>query len=176
MEDFYAEDLVKLWKFQDSLEGHALGLLKNGVELGVYAMSLELARLMARQETFTPDDIDQVKDNAIKVQRLLGQPLDVVVVAHHNLRLGAQCCASLLGCAYSHGQRHVRSPLGLLDWPHVGADALGCQNKKPLDHAVGQHVLHGRQRDGCLASANRCQDHGSVALVEEVSRFVLVGS
>lgn len=79
MDDFYAEDLVKLWKFQDSLEGHALGLLKNGVELGVYAMSLELARLMARQETFTPDDIDQVKDNAIKL-------------AHHELekRLNAR--------------------------------------------------------------------------------------
>lgn len=67
MEDFYADDLVNLWKFQDTLEGHALVLLKNGTELGVYAMSLELARLMARQETITPDDIDGVKDRAIKI-------------------------------------------------------------------------------------------------------------
>ena len=67
MEDFYAEDLVNLWKFQDTLEGHALVLLKNGTELGVYAMSLELARLIARQETISPDDLDAVKERAIQI-------------------------------------------------------------------------------------------------------------
>lgn len=67
MEDFYADDLVSLWKFQDTLEGHALVLLKNGVELGVFAVSLELARLMAKKDTITPDDLDGVKDRAIAI-------------------------------------------------------------------------------------------------------------
>lgn len=67
MEDFYANDLVTLWKFQDKLEGHALVLLKNGVELGVFSVMLELARLMAKQENITTDDLDGVKDRAIAI-------------------------------------------------------------------------------------------------------------
>jgi len=41
---------------------------------------------------------------------------------------------------------------------------------------VFEHGLHGRKRDGCLASTNRGEDHRPVALVQEVSRLVLVRS
>lgn len=67
MEDFYADDLVNLWKFQDSLEGHALVLLKNGVELGVYAVCLEITRLVAKQKDFGPDDLEAIQESAIKL-------------------------------------------------------------------------------------------------------------
>lgn len=67
MDDYGAEDLQQLWKFQDSLEDHAKVLLRHGLELGALAFALELTKLML-QSGVEPDAelLHQAKINAIK--------------------------------------------------------------------------------------------------------------
>ena len=67
MNDYGAEDLQQLWKFQDSLEEHAKVLLKHGLELGALAFVLELTKLMIIKG-IEPDAelLQPAKDNAIR--------------------------------------------------------------------------------------------------------------
>ena len=115
-----------------------------------------------------------VKHHAVEVQRLLAQPLQVVVVRHHHRRLGQQRLGPLGRRAHAQGKAHARRPFGLLDWPDVSANALGGQHQPTLDHALAQGVAHGRERDGGLARAHWRQHHRPVVLKQEVGRVVLV--
>jgi len=66
MEDYGAEDLQKLWQFQDNLEDHAKVLLNHGLELGALAFALELTKLMLIKGQ-EPDAslLEQAKINAV---------------------------------------------------------------------------------------------------------------
>ena len=67
MNDYGAEDLQQLWKFQDSLEDHAKVLLKHGLELGALAFALELTKLMLiRGPEPDAELLERAKENAIK--------------------------------------------------------------------------------------------------------------
>ena len=70
MNDYGAEDLQQLWKFQDSLEDHAKVLLRHGLELGALAFALELTKLML-QHGLEPDAelMQEAKTNAINTGR-----------------------------------------------------------------------------------------------------------
>lgn len=67
MNDYGAEDLQQLWKFQDSLEEHAKVLLRHGLELGALAFALELTKLMIINGLEPDADLmQQAKANAIR--------------------------------------------------------------------------------------------------------------
>ncbi len=67
MEDFGAEDLQQLWKFQDQLHDHARVLLKHGLQLGAMAFALELTLLLHRHNiTIDAELIQKAGENAIK--------------------------------------------------------------------------------------------------------------
>lgn len=67
MNDYGAEDLQQLWKFQDSLEEHAKVLLRHGLELGALAFVLELTKLMIIKGIEPDAELLQLaKDNAIR--------------------------------------------------------------------------------------------------------------
>ena len=68
MEDYGAEDLQQLWKFQDSLHEHARTLLRHGLELGALAFALELTKLLYQHNIEVDAELmQQAKTNAIKI-------------------------------------------------------------------------------------------------------------
>lgn len=66
MENYEAEDLFKLWQFQDQVNDHSKLLLGKGIELGVLALHVEMAKLVLSKfgQPMTQDDIDEAAAKA----------------------------------------------------------------------------------------------------------------
>jgi len=68
MEDYGAEELQQLWKFQDTLHDHARVLLRHGLELGAMAFALELTKLIYQHNLeLDAELLKQAGENAIKI-------------------------------------------------------------------------------------------------------------
>ena len=104
----------------------------------------------------------------------VGQLVEVVVVDHDRVHVSRQGGAALGGAADADRQPQAGRPLGLLDRPDVGADALGRHDQPARHDAVTQQFLHGGQRDGRLAGPHGRQHQRTVALVDERDRLLLV--
>ncbi len=48
--DYEADDLFKLWQFQDMVNNHSQILLTKGIELGILAMTVEVSKLKLRKQ------------------------------------------------------------------------------------------------------------------------------
>ena len=66
MVNYEPEDLFKLWQFQDQVNDHSKLLLGKGIELGVLALHVEMAKLVLSKfnQPITQDDIDQAAATA----------------------------------------------------------------------------------------------------------------
>ena len=66
MENYEAEDLIKLWKFQDQVNDHSKLLLGKGIELGVLSLHVEMSKLLLSKfgQPMTQEDIDQAAAKA----------------------------------------------------------------------------------------------------------------
>jgi len=114
-----------------------------------------------------------VKDNALKT-RQIRQRLNVIVVRHHDRRRAVKRRLTLRWRPGGDGDLEIRRPLGLLDRPHVRANALGGQHQPPFDVPLSNQLGHGGQRDSRLACAHGGKDHGSVTFEKEISGLFLV--
>ena len=115
-----------------------------------------------------------IEHDAVEAGQIV-QLVEVVVVDDDDLRRAGQRRSALRWCTHRQRRGQPR-PLRCLHRPHVGADALRRHHQPAFDVAVVQHRLHGGQRDGRLARADRRKDHRPVALVEEVCGALLIGS
>lgn len=64
MENYEADDLFKLWQFQDMVNNHSHLLLTKGIELGILAMTVEITKAAFIQESLSQDDIDKARERA----------------------------------------------------------------------------------------------------------------
>jgi len=66
MVNYEPEDLFKLWQFQDQVNDHSKLLLGKGIELGVLALHVEMAKLVLNKfgEPLSQDDIDEAAATA----------------------------------------------------------------------------------------------------------------
>ena len=117
-----------------------------------------------------------VKDDAIKAQALLGQPLQRVVVGDDQLRAGLKGFEAARWWPQAQGNGQVRRPFGGFDRPDAGGNALGGQYQEAFGVACVQHIAHGHQRQRGLTRADRCQHQRPIPLVQEIGGCVLVGS
>ena len=62
--DYEADDLFKLWQFQDMVNNHSQILLTKGIELGILAMTVEVSKLALIQGSISQDDIDKAREKA----------------------------------------------------------------------------------------------------------------
>lgn len=62
--DYEADDLFKLWQFQDMVNNHSQILLMKGIELGILAMTVEVSKLALIQGSLKQDDIDRAREVA----------------------------------------------------------------------------------------------------------------
>lgn len=68
MENYEPDDLIKLWQFQDQVNDHSKLLLGKGIELGVLALHVEMAKLVLTKfgQPLSQDDIDEAAAKAKK--------------------------------------------------------------------------------------------------------------
>ena len=66
MVNYEPEDLFTLWQFQDQVNDHSKLLLGKGIELGVLALHVEMAKLVLNKfgEPLSQDDIDEAAATA----------------------------------------------------------------------------------------------------------------
>ena len=117
-----------------------------------------------------------IKHHGVEVQLLLGQPLQVVVVGDHHLRVAVQRRQAPRRRADCDRDLKLRCPLRRFRRPDRLRDPQRRKHQKARGVAVGQHGLHGRQRDRGLACADWRKHHRAVVAVQEVSGFVLIRS
>ena len=110
-----------------------------------------------------------VKHHAGEVEFLRGQPLQVLIVDNHDVSVASQRRRTLRRRADGQGHPPTRCPLRPLDRPDVQAHAQRRDDEPACSHAVGHHLVDGRERDRRLACAHWRQDHRAVTLVQEVS-------
>jgi hypothetical protein len=66
MENYEADDLIKLWQFQDTVNDHSKLLLGKGIELGVLALHVEMAKLLLTKfnQPISQNEIDEAAAKA----------------------------------------------------------------------------------------------------------------
>jgi hypothetical protein len=62
--DYEADDLFKLWQFQDMVNNHSEVLLTKGIELGILAMTVEMSKVAILEGTVSQDSIDKARAQA----------------------------------------------------------------------------------------------------------------
>lgn len=66
MENYEADDLFKLWQFQDMVNNHSQLLLTKGIELGILAMTVEITKVAFLEGSLAESDIDKARERATK--------------------------------------------------------------------------------------------------------------
>lgn len=66
---FGPDDLFEIWKFQDNIHKFGKDLLTHGIKLGVYSMTIEVAKSLVEKgpEPLTDLDINAAKDRALQI-------------------------------------------------------------------------------------------------------------
>ena len=104
-------------------------------------------------------------------QVVVGEPLQIVIVRHHHVRLVVvQRRHALVRRADRHPHAQVRCPPRGLGWPDRGGHA-----QRGDDEPAGvEGIVHGRERRGGLARAHWREQHRSVAFDQELRGSALI--